>query len=69
MDQRITHNKLKIAHKMSCWSDEQDILLRNLIKKNLVNYTNLEPNYLFEVTQEHFPNFIGTGASARSAAI
>ncbi len=54
---------------MSCWSDEQDILLRNLIKKNLVNYTNLEPNYLFEVTQEHFPNFIGTGASARSAAI
>ncbi len=31
---------------MSRWSDEQDVLLRNLVKKNLVNYTNLEPNYL-----------------------
>jgi hypothetical protein len=54
---------------MSRWSDEQDVLLRNLLKKNLVNYTNLEPNYLFKVTQEHFPNFIGTGAAVRSAAI
>jgi hypothetical protein len=54
---------------MSRWSDEQDVLLRNLVKKNLVNYTNLEPNYLFKVTQEHFPNFIRTGASAYSAAI
>ena len=60
---------LEIAHKMSRWSDKQDNLLRNLVKKNLINYTNLELNYLFEVTQEHFLTFLGTGASSRSAAI
>jgi hypothetical protein len=51
------------------WTDEQDTALRNLVCKNLINYTNLEPNYLFEVTQEYFPDFIGTGASARNTAI
>ena len=51
------------------WTDEQDAALRKLVNKNLINYTNLEPNYLFEVTQEYFPDFIGTGASARNTAI
>ncbi len=37
------------------WTDEQDAALRKLVNKNLINYTNLELNYLFEVTQEYFP--------------
>ena len=57
------------SHNMLRWTDEQDAALRKLVNKNLINYTNLEPNYLFEVTQEYFPDFIGTGASARNTAI
>jgi len=58
-----------IAHTISRWTDEQDAALRKLVNKNIITYTNLELNYLFEVTQEHFPDFIGTGASARNTAI
>ncbi len=54
---------------MSRWTNKQDSQLRHLVKKNLVTYTNLEPNYLFEVTQEHFPDFIGTGTQAQTTAI
>jgi hypothetical protein len=54
---------------MSHWTNKQSNHLRNLVRKNLVNYTNLEPNYLFKVTQEHFPNFMGRGPSARNSAI
>ena len=54
---------------MSRWTDEQDTLLRKLVARNIITYTNLEPNYLFEVTQEHFPSFVGTGPSARATAI
>ena len=54
---------------MSRWTDKQDTELRKLVSKNIITYTNLEPNYLFEVTQEHFPDFVGTGPSARNTAI
>jgi hypothetical protein len=54
---------------MSRWSDKQDLYLCKLVKKNIINYNNLKPNYLFGVTQEHLLDFIGTGASARLAAI
>jgi hypothetical protein len=54
---------------MSCWTNEQDSQLRHLVKKKLVTYTNLATNYLFEVTQEHFPDFIGPGTHARTTAI
>jgi len=54
---------------MSRWSNDQDLLLRKLVRKNEINYQNLEPNYLFEVTQTYFPEFVGEGASARSTAI
>ena len=54
---------------MPRWTDEQDTKLRNLVKNNSVTYTNLEPSYLFEVTQEYFPDFIGTGLRARNTAI
>ena len=54
---------------MSRWSSKEDACLRQLVCKNIVNYTNLEPNYLFKVTQEHFPQLIGRGPWARSTAI
>ena len=54
---------------MSRWSSQEDLRLRQLVRRNIINYTNIEPNYLFEVTQEHFPQFIGTGPQARSTAI
>ena len=53
---------------MSRWGDEQDRQLRNLVRTNAINYQNLDPNYLFEVTQTHFPGFIGEGPSARNSA-
>ncbi len=54
---------------MSCWTDKQDLYLRKLVKKNIFNYTNLKPNYLFDVTQERFPYFIGQGPTAFSTVI
>jgi hypothetical protein len=54
---------------MSRWSSQEDLRLRQLVRRNIINYTNIEPNYLFKVTQEHFPQFIGTGPQARSTAI
>ena len=54
---------------MSSWINKQDSEFHQIVNKNLVNYTNLDPNYLFEVTQEHFPSFIGTGSSAGATAI
>ena len=54
---------------MSRWTDKQDAELRQLVNKNILTYTNLEPNYLFEVTKEHFPSFIGTGSQARNTAV
>ena len=54
---------------MSRWSDEQDRLLRKLVRRNQINYQNLEPNYLFETTQAFFPDHVGEGPSARTTAI
>lgn len=53
---------------MSRWGEEQDRQLRNLVRTNQINYLNLEPNYLFEVTQTYWPEFIGEGTSARNSA-
>lgn len=53
---------------MSRWGEEQDRQLRNLVRTNQINYLNLEPNYLFEVTQTYWPEFIGEGPSARNSA-
>jgi len=53
---------------MSRWGDPQDRELRNLVRRNEINYQNLEPNYLFEVMQQHWPDFVGEGPSARNTA-
>ncbi len=51
------------------WSGKQEEDLRDLIRNNIVNYRNRNPDYLFEITEEHFPNFISSGAAGRKAAI
>ena len=51
------------------WTDQQDAQLWQLVRNNSINYQNLEPNYLFEVSQEFFPDFIGSGSSGRATAI
>ena len=51
------------------WTDQQDVQLRQLVRNNSINYQNLEPNYLFEVSQEFFLDFIGSGSSGRATAI
>jgi hypothetical protein len=51
------------------WAQAEDNLLRQLIRSGTVNPANLEPDYLFQVTQDHFPAFVGEGATGRSTAI
>lgn len=54
---------------MPRWSDNKDEALRKLVQKNIVDFTNNNPAYLFEVTQTYFPDFAGEGQGGRSTAI
>ncbi len=51
------------------WSGKQEEDLRDLIRNNIVDYRNRNPDYLFEITEEHFPDFISSGTAGRNAAI
>ena len=51
------------------WSVKQEEALRDLIHNNIVDYRNRNPDYLFEITEEHFPDFISSGTAGRNAAI
>ena len=51
------------------WSGKQEEDLRDLICYNIVDYRNRNPDYLFEITEEHFPDFISSDAAGRNAAI
>ena len=51
------------------WSGKQEKDLRDIISNNIVDYRNRNPDYLFEITKEHFPDFISSGAAGRNAAI
>ncbi len=51
----FTHN-MPIANRPSgSWSCKQEEDLRDLIRNNIVNYRNRNPDYLFEITEEHSP--------------
>lgn len=58
-----------LSSTMVRWGPAEDLLLRQHIHSGLINPQNLDPIYLFQVTQDHFPAFIGEGASSRSTAI
>jgi hypothetical protein len=51
------------------WSGKQGEALRDLIHNNIVDYRNRNPDYLFEITEEHFPDFISSGTAGRNATI
>ena len=50
------------------WSEREDTLLRQLIRSGAINPSNLDPTYLFEITQQHFPEFVGVGQSGKDTA-
>ncbi len=50
-------------------SKQQETELQELIRSNVVDYRNRNPDYLFQITEEHFPTYISQGASGRNAAI
>ena len=53
------------------WSSKQEEDLQDLIRNNIVDFDfrNRNPDYLFQVTKEHFPTYITPGAQGRNAAI
>ena len=51
------------------WSRTEEEHLKDLIKDNIVDYRNRNPDYLLQITEEHFPDFISSGAAGRNAAI
>ena len=51
------------------WSKQQETELQELIRSNVVDYRNRNPDYLFQITEEHFPAYITPGAGGRNAAI
>ena len=51
------------------WSGKQDTELQELLRNNIIDYRNRNPDYLFQITEEHFPAYITPGAQGRNAAI
>jgi len=45
------------------WSIKQEEDLQDLIRNNIVDYRNRNPDYLFQITEEHFPAYITPGAT------
>ena len=51
------------------WSGKQEEVLQDLIRNNVVSYRKRNPDYLFQITEEHFPDYITPGARGRNSAI
>jgi hypothetical protein len=51
------------------WSSKQEAELQDLIRNNIVDYKNCNPDYLFQIMEEHFPAYITPGTQGRNAAI
>jgi hypothetical protein len=54
---------------MVWWSAVENSLLQKLICTGTINPSNSEPGYLFQITQDHFPAFLGVGATGWAYAI
>ena len=59
----------KTARASGSWSKEQEDKLQKLLNSNTINYRNRSPDYLFQVTKDHFPDFISEGPQGRNSAI
>jgi hypothetical protein len=51
------------------WGPNQDKLVGDLLRSNTINYMNRTGEYMFAVSEEHFPNFITPGTNGRNSAI
>jgi len=51
------------------WGPNQDKLVGDLLRSNTIDYRNRTGEYLFAVSEEHFPNFITPGVNGRNLAI
>jgi len=49
------------------WSGKQEEDLRDLICNNIVDFRNQNPDYMFQITEEHVPDFICSGTAGRNA--
>jgi hypothetical protein len=51
------------------WGPNQDKLVGDLLRSNTIDYRNRTGEYLFAVSEEHFPKFITPGTTGRNSAI
>ena len=51
------------------WSKKEEEHVQDLIRDNIVDFRNRNPDYLFQITKEHFADFITPGSQGRNAAI
>jgi hypothetical protein len=69
----ISHNfpnsMPKTDQKAGSWTFVHESELQKLLSNNTIDYRNRAPDYLYEVTREHFPDFISEGLKGRNSAI
>ena len=58
-----------VSRPSGSWSSKQEEVLQGLIRNDVVDYRNRNPDYLLQITLEHFPAYITPGAGGRNAAI
>ncbi len=51
------------------WSEVQEGKLQKLLHSNTIDYRNRSPDYLFQVTKDHFPDFISERGKGRNSTI
>ena len=51
------------------WSKKEEEHLQDIIRDNIVDFRNRNPDYLFQITEEHFADFITPGSQGRNTAI
>ena len=51
------------------WGPNQDKLVGDLLRSNTIDYRNRTGEYLFAISEEHFPKFITPGTTGRNSAI
>ena len=70
MLQAFSNNSMPSAHQPAgSWSKKQEDCLKYLIRSNTVDYKNQTPEYLFDITEQYFPEFISPGTQGRNSAI
>jgi hypothetical protein len=59
----------KTARASGSWSKVEEKKLRELLDANIIDHRNCSPDYLYQVTQDHFGDFISEGPKGRNTAI